>query len=102
MFRIPLTAVALTLGLCLSAAADSKPSSGADHHEETIRLTDRQVDAGGFAVADVRGGELRKHISVPGTIVPSGDRIARVAVRLLGTVIDLRKRLGDRVDAGYV
>ena len=102
MFRIPLTAVALTLGLCLSAAADSKPSSGADHHEETIRLTDRQVDAGGFAVADVRGGELRKHISVPGTIVPSGDRIARVAVRLLGTVVELRKRLGDGVEAGEV
>jgi cobalt-zinc-cadmium efflux system membrane fusion protein len=39
---------------------------------------------------------------VPGTIVPSGDRIARVAVRLLGTVVELRKRLGDSVQAGDV
>ena len=102
MFRILFTAVALTLGLCLSAVADGKSSSRADHHEEAIRLTDQQVDAGGFAIADVRGGELRKHIGVPGTIVPNGDRIARVAVRLLGTVVELRKRLGDRVEAGDV
>ena len=34
--------------------------------------------------------------------MPSGDRIARVAVRLLGTVAELRKRLGDSVQAGEV
>jgi cobalt-zinc-cadmium efflux system membrane fusion protein len=34
--------------------------------------------------------------------VPSGDHIARVAVRLLGTVAELRKRLGDAVQAGDV
>jgi len=39
---------------------------------------------------------------VPGAIVPSGDHIARVAVRLLGTVAEVRKRLGDTVNAGEV
>ncbi|MEO7010970.1 MAG: efflux RND transporter periplasmic adaptor subunit [Nitrobacter sp.] len=34
--------------------------------------------------------------------MPSGDHIARVAVRLLGTVAELRKRLGDSVEAGEV
>ena len=34
--------------------------------------------------------------------MPSGDHIARVAVRLLGTVAELRKRLGDSVQAGEV
>ena len=34
--------------------------------------------------------------------MPSGDHIARVAVRLLGTVAELRKRLGDPVEAGEV
>ena len=34
--------------------------------------------------------------------MPSGDHIARVAVRLLGTVAELRKRLGDTVRAGEV
>jgi multidrug efflux pump subunit AcrA (membrane-fusion protein) len=45
---------------------------------------------------------LSKRITVPGAIVPSGDHIARVAVRLLGTVAELRKRLGDAVQAGEV
>jgi cobalt-zinc-cadmium efflux system membrane fusion protein len=45
---------------------------------------------------------LSKRIAVPGSIVPSGDHIARVAVRLLGTVAELRKRLGDAVQAGEV
>ncbi|MEO6945159.1 MAG: efflux RND transporter periplasmic adaptor subunit [Nitrobacter sp.] len=45
---------------------------------------------------------MSKHIVVPGAIVPSGDHIARVAVRLLGTVAELRKRLGDSVEAGEV
>jgi cobalt-zinc-cadmium efflux system membrane fusion protein len=50
----------------------------------------------------VTGGMLSKRIAVPGSIVPSGDHIARVAVRLLGTVAELRKRLGDAVQAGEV
>ena len=45
---------------------------------------------------------MSKRIVVPGSIVPSGDHIARVAVRLLGTVAELRKRLGDPVEAGEV
>jgi cobalt-zinc-cadmium efflux system membrane fusion protein len=35
-------------------------------------------------------------------VTPSGDRIARVAVRLLGTVVELRKRLGDPVEKNEV
>ena len=53
-------------------------------------------------MAEVSAGVLRKRIVVPGSIVPSGDHIARVAVRLLGTVAELRKRLGDTVQAGEV
>ena len=52
--------------------------------------------------AKSQGGMLGKRIAVPGSIVPSGDHIARVAVRLLGTVAELRKRLGDPVEAGEV
>jgi cobalt-zinc-cadmium efflux system membrane fusion protein len=60
------------------------------------------VEAGKFAVTEVGAGVLSKRITVPGSIVPSGDHIARVAVRLLGTVAELRKRLGDPVEAGEV
>src|SRR3954451_24364186 len=101
MIRIIIAAAAITLGLCLTTAADDDDKLAASS-TRAIKLTEQQVEAGKFAVVDVRGGTLNKRIRVPGSIVPSGDRIARVAVRLLGTVAELRKRLGDPVQAGEV
>jgi cobalt-zinc-cadmium efflux system membrane fusion protein len=72
------------------------------HNDATLKLSQNQVDAGRFAVSEVQAGRLSKRIAVPGSIVPSGDHVARVAVRLLGTVAELRKRLGDPVQAGEV
>ena len=103
MIRIWLLTAALLLGAALPAAAhDEKPAAAEHHDEASIRLSERQVEAGKFAVVEVGGGVLSKRIAVPGSIVPSGDHIARVAVRLLGTVAELRKRLGDAVQAGEV
>jgi cobalt-zinc-cadmium efflux system membrane fusion protein len=98
----------LAAGLCLAAAVSvavraEKAAADPGHHNDTlIKLDDPQIDAGKFAVAEAGPGTLTKRISVPGSIVPSGDHIARVAVRLLGTVAELRKRLGDSVQAGEV
>jgi cobalt-zinc-cadmium efflux system membrane fusion protein len=103
MIRIWLLAAGLVLGGAFPVMAhDYKKSPPESHDERLVKLTERQVDAGKFAVAEVGGGVLSKRISVPGSIVPSGDHIARVAVRLLGTVAELRKRLGDPVEAGEV
>ena len=104
MVRIWLLAALLALDAAFPLAArGEKPGAGEEKHDEaTIKLSDRQVDAGKFAVSKVQGGMLSKRITVPGSIVPSGDHIARVAVRLLGTVAELRKRLGDAVQAGDV
>jgi membrane fusion protein, heavy metal efflux system len=98
----------LAAGLCFAAAFSvpvraEKAAADPGHHNDTlIKLDDPQIDAGKFAVAEAGPGTLTKRISVPGSIVPSGDHIARVAVRLLGTVAELRKRLGDSVQAGEV
>lgn len=82
------------------------PSKGAapesEPHDARIRLSDRQVEAGNFSIQDVGRSSLGKRITVSGTIVPSGDHIAKVSVRLLGTVAELRKRLGDPVQEGEV
>jgi cobalt-zinc-cadmium efflux system membrane fusion protein len=103
MIRIWLLTAGLVLGAALPVAAhDEKHPVAENHNEASIKLTERQVEAGKFAVVDVGGGMLSKRISVPGSITPSGDHIARVAVRLLGTVAELRKRLGDPVQAGEV
>lgn len=96
--RNGLCAAVLLLGLATPAAGNSSAAP----HVEAVRLDARQVEAGKFAIADVRAGTIGTTITVPGTIAPDGDRIARVAVRLLGTVAELRKRLGDPVKAGEV
>jgi cobalt-zinc-cadmium efflux system membrane fusion protein len=99
MIRSRLLAAALWLAVALPAIASDAPT---DAHPQEIKLSDRQVEAGRFAVVPVGGGMIGRHITVPGSIVPDGDRIARVAVRLLGTVAELRKRVGDLVEAGEV
>jgi cobalt-zinc-cadmium efflux system membrane fusion protein len=98
----------LAAGLCMAVAvsvpvrADKAAADSRHHNDALIKLDDPQIAAGKFAVAEVGPGTLARRISVPGSIVPSGDHIARVAVRLLGTVAELRKRLGDSVQAGEV
>jgi cobalt-zinc-cadmium efflux system membrane fusion protein len=103
MTKIRLLTAALLLAVTSSSAAsDEKAAARSEHHDEAIKLSERQIDAGNFVVVEAKAGVLAKRIHVPGSIVPSGDHIARVAVRLLGTVAELRKRLGDSVEAGEV
>jgi len=84
------------------ADGHTQPASARDHHDTVMKLTDEQLRLANITLAEVKGGELRRHFLVPGSIVPSADRIARVSVRLLGTVAELRKRLGDTVARGEV
>jgi len=103
MIRIWLLAAGIVLGAAFTASAhDEKKAAPEVHHDASIKLSERQIEAGKFAVTEVTGGLLSKRIVVPGSIVPSGDHVARVAVRLLGTVVELRKRLGDQVGEGEV
>ena len=75
----------------------------ADHDDDAvIKLSEAQITAAGIEIASVGEGVLVRRLFVPGAIVPSGDRIARVAVKLLGTVAELRKRLGESVEKGEV
>ncbi len=98
---------ALCLSLCaipLLRTHNEKPAeTTADPHEETsIKLSEGQIEAGDFGIREVGGGVLAKRFVVPGSIVPAGDRIAKVSVRLFGTVAELRKQLGDSVEVGDV
>jgi membrane fusion protein, heavy metal efflux system len=102
MIRIWLLGAGLVLAAAFPVTAHDEKAAPERHDDAQLKLTDRQVEAGKFAVVEIGGGILSKRISVPGSIVPSGDHIARVAVRLLGTVSELRKRLGDPVEAGDV
>jgi cobalt-zinc-cadmium efflux system membrane fusion protein len=77
-----------------STAPDDKPA--------IVRLTDEQLTEAHIDLAQVEPGILARRIIVPGTIIPVADRIARVAVKLSGTVAELRKNIGDPVIKGEV
>jgi membrane fusion protein, heavy metal efflux system len=80
-----------------------KPS--AEPHDEqqgAIKLTGEEIEAAGIEVAAAGSGTIAHRILVPGTIVPQGNRIAHVAVKLSGIVADLRKNLGDTVEKDEV
>jgi cobalt-zinc-cadmium efflux system membrane fusion protein len=83
------------------AAARNPPgesrAEGAEAPPASIKLTDDQIEAVGIELAPVQDGTLAHRITVPGTIEPHADRIARVSVRLFATVVELRKKLGDMV-----
>ena len=60
-------------------------------------MTQEQITAAGVELTIVGEGTLARRITVPGTVVPHADRIARVSVRLSATVAELRKKIGDPV-----
>jgi cobalt-zinc-cadmium efflux system membrane fusion protein len=73
-----------------------------DDKQAVVSLTDEQLTEARIDLAQVESGILANRIIVPGTIIPVADRIARVAVKLSGTVAELRKNIGDPVIKGEV
>lgn len=74
-----------------------------DHAAEgTIKMSAEQVASQEIRVSPVQGGTLSRHLMAPGTVTPDTDRIARVPARVVGTVAEMLKRLGDPVKKGEV
>src|SRR5579863_7522124 len=78
------------------------PAEDADGVPQAITLDGDQIEAAGIELAPIQDGTLIHRIIVPGTIVPSPDRIAAVSAKLSGTVAELRKKVGDNVAVGEV
>ena len=88
----------------VQATPATKPAGhGHDHAhgdhgpEGTIKLSAQQITKANIELTPAGKGVLARRINVPGTIAPDADRIGRVAAKVIGTVADLRKRLGDTV-----
>jgi cobalt-zinc-cadmium efflux system membrane fusion protein len=69
---------------------------------QTVAMTDERIKLAQIGQAKAEPGDIAKRLTVPGTIVPDADRVAHVAVRLAGTVAELRKNIGDDVIKGEV
>ncbi|HEY4251547.1 MAG TPA: efflux RND transporter periplasmic adaptor subunit [Roseomonas sp.] len=106
--------VAAFVQRAIAAAPPARDGAGHDHRpgdshaddgeaaEGAIAMTEAQIGAAGIRLAPVAAGTIARRIAVPGVVAPNADRLARVAARVTGTVVALRRRLGDTVAAGDV
>jgi cobalt-zinc-cadmium efflux system membrane fusion protein len=79
-----------------------KEAGKAEDKPIVVKLTDEQIAEAHIELVAAQSGVLSKRVIVPGSIVPDANRVARVAVKLSGTVAELRKNLGDPVAKGEV
>lgn len=85
-------------------ASPKSAEAEAEHEEENakVAIADKQIDQSKISVQPAQAGLLQKRLRVPGTIIPDRNRVGRVPSKVVGTVAELRKRLGDSVRAGEV
>ncbi len=83
---------------------DEKDAHGAgpDVKEGVVAMTEERIAAAKIGVVPAEAGDLNRRLSVPATVTADRDRIGRVAARVSGTVVELRKGLGDMVQKGEV
>jgi cobalt-zinc-cadmium efflux system membrane fusion protein len=98
-----LSALGLGLGLAFVqpawAAPESQPGGS---REGLIKLSAEQIAALRIEVAPIGPGNLLRTVRVPGNVMMDPDRIGHVPAKVIGTVVELRKRLGDVVQKGEV
>src|SRR5262245_55044999 len=90
-------AVGLSAPHAANGRADATEHSSANDEKQRIKLTGEQIAAARIELVAAQPGTLVRRLTVPGTIVPHADRLAHVSVKLMATVGELRKRLGDPV-----
>ena len=98
-----LSALGLGLGLAFAQpvwAAPESPPAGS--REGLIKLSAEQIAALRIEVAPVGRGNLLRTVRVPGNVMMDPDRIGHVPAKVIGTVVELRKRLGDAVQKSEV
>ena len=91
--------------------ADAPPVAGAAHGDEredahdeaaVVNMTPERIAAQGIAVVEAGPGVLPQSLTAYGTIAAAANRVARVPARVVGTVADMRRQLGDRVEKGEI
>ena len=100
-----LSALALGLGLAWvqpACAAGPETMAGAPGSVETVKLSAEQIAAAHIEVAPAGPGNLLRTVRVPGNVMMDPDLIGHVPAKVIGTVIELRKRLGDTVQKGEI
>jgi cobalt-zinc-cadmium efflux system membrane fusion protein len=85
-----------------SAPPQTEKAAESEVASSLVKLTDAQIAAARIATAPVAPGLLTREVVAPAVVAVDPDRIGRVAAKVVGTVAELRKKLGDPVAAGEV
>lgn len=88
-----------------AGAGDSKTNSDARepaHISDLVKMTNEQIASQDIKLAPVQGGTISRRLIAPGTIMSASNRLARVPARVVGTLSEMRKQLGDPVAKGEV
>jgi membrane fusion protein, heavy metal efflux system len=97
------TALAPLIRVAKGVPSAQPAERGHDHGPPgVIKLTTDQIAKARIEVAEVGGCTISRQVTVPGTVTPDADRVGRVAAKVVGTVAELRKRLGDSAVKGEV
>src|SRR5437870_2600902 len=96
-------ALAPLIGMAKGVPAKQATEREGEHGPAgTIKLTTDQITKARIDLAPVEGCAITQQITAPGAVTPDADRIGRVAAKVVGTVAELRKRLGDSAVKGEV
>jgi cobalt-zinc-cadmium efflux system membrane fusion protein len=82
---------------------ERKPGGEAsDDQQGLVKLSEDEIKSAGIEFAAAEAGTIAHRIIVPGTIIPHADHIAHIAVKVSGTVAEMRKKVGDPVAANEI
>jgi cobalt-zinc-cadmium efflux system membrane fusion protein len=78
----------------------AEDSGHGGHEEGVVRLSDEMMRQLDIKVSVAGGGDLERTLHLPGEIVLNADRVAHIVPRVAGMVREVRKNVGDEVEAG--
>lgn len=90
-----------------SKHSDEERSDG-EHSEEEhsgegqIKMLPDRIQKSGISIGAAGPGSLNQYLSVPAVVIPDRNRLGRVPAKVVGTVSQLKKQLGDPVAKGEV
>jgi cobalt-zinc-cadmium efflux system membrane fusion protein len=93
---------AVGIGKQTTTAANPVKTDAPESGSALIAMSDEQIKLAQIEMVTAGPASVAKRLIVPGTIVPHADHIVHVAVKLSGTVAELRKNIGDEVAKGEV
>src|SRR3989304_53889 len=70
-----------------------------EHAEGRVKLSDEAMKQFGVQVVEATGGKLEQTLKLPAEIALNADRVAHVVPRVTGMIREVRKNVGDKVDA---